>query len=124
MRAKSLASCYNRDHRFMVHARGPGTENKKINSVEKKLLQSEQENFRLKALLKEKEEMLVASLCKGEQLHESEEKFRKLFEEHSAVMLVIDPDTANIVDANRAASSFYGWSMLCLSSSPFGWFCK
>ncbi len=26
-------------------------------------------------------------------------------------MLIIDPDTANIVDANRAAASFYGWSI-------------
>lgn len=43
-------------------------------------------------------------------LRESEEKFRTLFEEHSAVMLLIDPETGQIVDANKAASSFYGWS--------------
>ena len=53
----------------------------------------------------------MATQLKGELLLESEEKFRKLFEEHSAVMLVIDPDTANIIDANRAAASFYGWSV-------------
>ena len=27
------------------------------------------------------------------------------------MMLVIDPDTANIIDANHAAASFYGWSV-------------
>jgi diguanylate cyclase (GGDEF)-like protein/PAS domain S-box-containing protein len=44
-------------------------------------------------------------------LRESEEWFRKLFEYHSAVMLVIDADTGNIVDANQAAERFYGWSI-------------
>ena len=71
----------------------------------------QQENSCLKALLKEQEDKLTTSLRKGEHLHESEAKFRKLFEEHSAVMLIIDPETANIIDANRAAASFYGWSV-------------
>ncbi len=44
------------------------------------------------------------------QLHESEIKFRKLFENHSAVKLIIDPVTADIVDANTAAAQFYGYS--------------
>ena len=39
----------------------------------------------------------------------SEERFRKLFEGHSAVKLVMEPDTGNILDANEAASNFYGW---------------
>jgi diguanylate cyclase (GGDEF)-like protein/PAS domain S-box-containing protein len=46
-----------------------------------------------------------------ESLREREEWFRKLFEDHSAIMLVIDPDTGNIVDANQAAANFYGWSI-------------
>ena len=44
-------------------------------------------------------------------LRQSEERFRKLFEDHTAVMLIIDPDTINILDANHAASDFYGWSI-------------
>ncbi|MFH0996009.1 MAG: PAS domain S-box protein [Pseudomonadota bacterium] len=44
-------------------------------------------------------------------LRESEERFRKLFQKHSAVQLIIDPDTGNIIDANDAASSFYGWTI-------------
>lgn len=44
-------------------------------------------------------------------LRESEEKFHKLFENHSAVKLLIDPDTGNIIDANVAASHYYGWTV-------------
>ncbi len=43
-------------------------------------------------------------------LLESEEKFRKIFEEHTAVKLLIDLDSGNIVDANKAAARYYGWS--------------
>jgi len=43
-------------------------------------------------------------------LRESEARFRAMFEEHAAVKLLIDPDTGDIVDANRAAAEFYGWS--------------
>lgn len=42
-------------------------------------------------------------------LKESEEKFRKIFEDHAAVKLLIDPDSMKIVDANNAAASYYGW---------------
>jgi PAS domain S-box-containing protein len=45
-----------------------------------------------------------------EELHESETLFRKLFENHAAVKLILDPDTGNIIDANKAAAVFYGWS--------------
>ena len=43
-------------------------------------------------------------------LHESEEKFRKIFEDHSAVKLLIDQVSGNIIDANKAAVVYYGWS--------------
>lgn len=43
-------------------------------------------------------------------LRESEEIFRKLFENHAAVKLLIDADTSNILDANEAAVDFYGWT--------------
>jgi PAS domain S-box-containing protein len=43
-------------------------------------------------------------------LRESEELFRGLFEDHSACMIVVDPETGSIVDANLSASGFYGWS--------------
>lgn len=44
-------------------------------------------------------------------LEESEEQFRKLFENHAAVHLLVDPETSNIVNANHAAAQFYGWDV-------------
>ncbi len=43
-------------------------------------------------------------------LQESTELFKNLFEYHTAVKLVIDPISGDIVDANQAAEHFYGWS--------------
>jgi len=45
-----------------------------------------------------------------EALRESEALFRKLFEDHAAVKLIIDPDTGSLIDANEAAAQYYGWS--------------
>jgi len=56
--------------------------------------------------VKAKEEILK----KTKELEESEEKFRNIFQFHSAVKLLIDANTGNIVDANQAAAQFYGWS--------------
>lgn len=46
-----------------------------------------------------------------EALRESEEKFRSIFQRHSAVQLILDPETGNIINANEAAGQFYGWSI-------------
>ena len=43
-------------------------------------------------------------------LRESEERYRSLFKNNHSIMLLIDPDNGDIVDANPAAISFYGWS--------------
>ena len=43
-------------------------------------------------------------------LRESEERFRTLFEGHRAVMLLVEPDSGQILDANAAAARFYGYS--------------
>ncbi len=40
---------------------------------------------------------------------DDEQRYRALFEDSHAVMLLIDPDTAAIVDANPAACSYYGY---------------
>ncbi|MDD2307270.1 MAG: PAS domain S-box protein [Prolixibacteraceae bacterium] len=45
-----------------------------------------------------------------DELKDSEELFRNIFEYHTAVKLIIDPDTENIIDANQAAVTFYGWT--------------
>ncbi len=44
-------------------------------------------------------------------LIESEERFRKLFESHAAVKMVMDFETGFIIDANQAAAAFYGWTV-------------
>ncbi|NJK96888.1 MAG: PAS domain S-box protein [Bacteroidales bacterium] len=45
------------------------------------------------------------------QLKESEEQFRKLFENHAAVHLLLDPDTGKISNANQAAADYYGYPL-------------
>jgi PAS domain S-box-containing protein len=45
-----------------------------------------------------------------DELRESEERYRSLFANNHAVMLLIDLETANIVDVNPAACSFYGYT--------------
>ncbi len=45
-----------------------------------------------------------------ETLSESEERYRSLFQKNHAIMLLIDPDSGAIVDANPAASDYYGWA--------------
>ena len=48
-------------------------------------------------------------------LRESESQYKSLFQNNHSIMLLIDPETANIVDANPAAVSFYGWSYEALT---------
>ncbi|MEI7813791.1 MAG: PAS domain S-box protein [Coriobacteriia bacterium] len=45
-----------------------------------------------------------------ESLRASEARYRSLFEDNHAVMLLIDPASGAIVDVNPAACSWYGWS--------------
>jgi PAS domain S-box-containing protein len=45
-----------------------------------------------------------------EALRESEERYRSLFQNHHTVMLLVDPETGNIMDANPAACAYYGFS--------------
>ncbi len=51
-----------------------------------------------------------------EALRESEERYRNLFRENLSVMLIIDPHSGDIVDANPAACSFYGYNRKELTS--------
>lgn len=52
----------------------------------------------------------VSELLKTQkEIRESEERYRSLFENSHAVMLIVDPKTGGLVDANPAAEKFYGW---------------
>ncbi|PWN06131.1 PAS domain S-box protein [Rhodohalobacter mucosus] len=46
-----------------------------------------------------------------EDLIKSEVRYRSIFENKHKVMLIINPDTGFIVDANPAATQYYGWSI-------------
>ena len=45
-----------------------------------------------------------------EGLKESEKRYRDLFEINDAIMLIIDPESGKIVDANESACQFYGYT--------------
>ena len=55
-----------------------------------------------------------AKLRTEKELKQSEERFRVLFEENSAVIIILDPATGVITDANQAAADFYGWPVAVL----------
>ncbi|WP_214084384.1 PAS domain S-box protein [Methanoculleus sp.] len=59
-------------------------------------------NVRLRAEVEERKRA-------EEKLRESEERYRSVFATSHAVMLIIDPETGDIVDANPAASAYYGY---------------
>jgi len=42
-------------------------------------------------------------------LRGSEQRFRSMFETHQSIMLLIDPNTGAIIDANPSAARFYGY---------------
>lgn len=53
----------------------------------------------------------VFDLLKSQKaIKESEERYRSLFENSHTVMLIVEPKSGAIVDANPAAETFYGWS--------------
>jgi PAS domain S-box-containing protein len=49
-------------------------------------------------------------------LKESEERYRSIFHNSHAVMLLVDPGTGAIVDANPAACSYYGYTQEALTA--------
>lgn len=51
-----------------------------------------------------------------ERLLESEHRYRSIFSNNHSAMLIIDPATGAIIDANLAAENFYGWSYTELTS--------
>ncbi len=46
-----------------------------------------------------------------DELAASERRFVAMFRDHDAVMLLVDPGTGRIVDANHSAAQFYGYSI-------------
>ena len=53
--------------------------------------------------------VILEKMEKQAELNRSEERYRSLFENSQAIMLVIDPNYGEVVDANPAAVAWYGW---------------
>jgi diguanylate cyclase (GGDEF)-like protein/PAS domain S-box-containing protein len=53
----------------------------------------------------------IEAVEREQALHASEERFRHMFERHDSVMLLIDPSSGAIMNANAAASRFYGYTI-------------
>jgi|GEM_PF-1699224 len=51
-------------------------------------------------------------MCTGQVADNHEPPYRQMFEHNPAVMLLIDPNDGRIIDANRAATRFYGYSVV------------
>jgi PAS domain S-box-containing protein len=66
--------------------------------------------FAVKEALENKELLLEKKKAELE-LHESEERYRSLFQNNYAAMLLVDPKTGAIVNANFSACKYYGWSL-------------
>ncbi len=49
-------------------------------------------------------------------LSESESLYRSFFDLNQAMMLILDPKTGNIIDANKASENYYGWDKKTLTS--------
>ncbi len=45
-----------------------------------------------------------------QELAESESRYRSMFANNHAIMMLIDPDTGYVIDANSAACAHYGWT--------------
>ena len=43
-------------------------------------------------------------------LIQSEKRYKSLFQDNQLVIIILNPDTGEIIDANQAASNYYGWS--------------
>ena len=81
------------------------------------------EHFEARVLLYAPDEVLIvirevtAERQAWEAVHESEQLYRQMFEMHGLPKLIVDPQTGQIVDANVAATQFYGVELAHLCTS-------
>ena len=54
--------------------------------------------------------LFLKAQAQEESLRESEERYRSIFVNSNAVMLIINPQDSKIIDVNDAAVGFYGWT--------------
>ena len=63
-----------------------------------------------------RERAMAMAVGMTEQLRESENRYRQMFEANKAIELLIDADSGSIVDANQAAANYYGYTRETLQS--------
>ena len=76
---------------------------KVIHNLEVHMIEVELQNEELKRLRNEAE-------ASSKTLNQSEDRYKSLFRGNHSILLLVDPDTGEIKDANDAASVYYGWS--------------
>lgn len=93
----------------------PLTENKEQKIVfHTKHLRKDGTTYRVMVSLQKmkiEKEVFVAFIYDETELYREKERFFKMFQGHMAVMLLIHPETGNIINANSAAEKFYGLSI-------------
>ncbi len=62
------------------------------------------------ALMESKDQLEVRVQERTEELAKSEARFHNMFSDHEAIMWLVKPDTGIIVEANKSAEEFYGYS--------------
>jgi PAS domain S-box-containing protein len=96
---------------------------KKMENVEYELIKKDGSSFTAIALISPILQNLVPIGLRGtlidiselkhvhEELLYSEMKYSSLFENAYSIMMILDPDSQRVVDANNAAAKFYGYSV-------------
>ena len=79
-----------------------------FNAEETKLLSSLAENLAYGIIMLQNRH---AREIAEEELRQSEARYRNLFQNKHTVMLIVDPETGMIIDANEAAVIYYGWEL-------------
>jgi PAS domain S-box-containing protein len=90
-----------------IRCRGLAIRDKKGNPV--RMLGAHQDISEIKRTEQE-------SIYAKEKAIESEKRFRNMFEFHSAIMLLVEPESGRIINANNSAVEFYGYDLLTLRS--------
>jgi|GEM_PF-1763446 len=69
-------------------------------------------NFRdiSETLIAQYEELDALNTGLEKRVQEAETRFKALFDRHYSLMLLVDPESGKIVDANESASEFYGYT--------------
>jgi len=101
VRPVSEVFCLDREQLHRAAVRRVG----QVHPREVEHLTSEEALELLQELLIHKTELQM----QNELLQTQEEIFRSSFENHSAIKMHMDPQTGRILEANAAASAFYGW---------------